>query len=131
MLQEPQRRLLVMVLATGLIGGLVGAGYLALLRIVEGVLGPESCAPGAHVLVLVGVGGVVALATRLLGRPADVELLVDNIHVLGGSEEVRSLRSLIPVSLQRQQGRVPDRAAGDDDGNDRIVGGRTISPRSR
>ncbi|MBX3315083.1 MAG: chloride channel protein [Actinobacteria bacterium] len=99
LLQEPRRRLLVMVLATGLVGGLVGAAYLALLEGVEGVLGPESWAPGAHVLVLVGVGGVVALATRLLGRPADVELLVDNIHVLGGTEEVRSLRSLIPVSL--------------------------------
>jgi H+/Cl- antiporter ClcA len=88
-----------MVLATGLAGGLVGATYLALLEVVEGVLGPESWAPGAHVLVLVGVGGVVALATRLLGRPADVELLVDNIHVLGGADEVRSLGSLIPVSL--------------------------------
>ncbi|MEZ5333716.1 MAG: chloride channel protein [Thermoanaerobaculia bacterium] len=99
LLQEPRRRLLVMVLATGLVGGLVGAAYLAVLEVVEGVLGPESWAPGAHVLVLVGVGGVVALATRLLGRPADVELLVDNIHVLGGADEVRSLRSLIPVSL--------------------------------
>ena len=99
MLREPRRRLLVMVLLTGLVGGLVGAAYLALLRVVEGVLGPEVWASGAHVVVLVGVGGVVALATRLLGRAADVELLVDNIHVLGGAEEVRSLRSLIPVSL--------------------------------
>lgn len=54
---------------------------------------------GAHLLVLAGVGGVVAVTTRLVGRTADVELLVDNIHVLGGADEARSLRSLIPVSL--------------------------------
>jgi H+/Cl- antiporter ClcA len=28
-----------------------------------------------------------------------VELLVDNIHVMGGTDDMRSLRSLVPVSL--------------------------------
>jgi H+/Cl- antiporter ClcA len=35
----------------------------------------------------------------VLGNPGDVELLVNNIHVLGGPQDVRDLRSLIPVSL--------------------------------
>ena len=43
--------------------------------------------------------GAVAALTRWLGSPSDVELLVDNIHVLGGAESVKSLKSLIPVSL--------------------------------
>jgi H+/Cl- antiporter ClcA len=47
----------------------------------------------------VGVGVAVGVLTRLLGNPGDVELLVNNIHVLGGPEDVRDLRSLIPVSL--------------------------------
>jgi H+/Cl- antiporter ClcA len=41
----------------------------------------------------------VGVLTRLLGNPGDVELLVNNIHLLGGPEDIRDLRSLIPVSL--------------------------------
>jgi H+/Cl- antiporter ClcA len=36
---------------------------------------------------------------RLLGSPGDVELLVDNIHVSGTAPAVRTLRSLVPMSL--------------------------------
>ena len=49
--------------------------------------------------VLGGVGVMVVLIARVLGNPGDVELLVDNIHVSGGATDVRSLRSLIPMSI--------------------------------
>ena len=87
------------VVITGLAGGLLGAAYLGTLRVADHLLGPDRWSLTAHLVVLVAVGTVVAALTRWLGHPADVELLVDNIHVLGGAEEVRSLRSLIPVSL--------------------------------
>ena len=98
-LDDPRRRLLCIVVVTGLAGGLVGAAYLALLRVVQHLLGPSAWSNPIHLVILVAVGAAVALLTRWLGNPSDVELLVDNIHVLGGAEDVRSLRSLIPVSL--------------------------------
>ncbi|HEX4821613.1 MAG TPA: chloride channel protein [Acidimicrobiales bacterium] len=52
-----------------------------------------------HGLILVGVGIVVAVLVAVLGSPGDVELMVDNIHVVGGHDNVKMLRSLIPVSL--------------------------------
>jgi len=52
-----------------------------------------------HGLILVGVGIAVAVLVHVLGSPGDVELMVDNIHVVGGHDNVRMLRSLIPVSL--------------------------------
>jgi H+/Cl- antiporter ClcA len=36
---------------------------------------------------------------RVLGSPGDVELLVDNIHVSGSESNLRSLRSLVPMSI--------------------------------
>lgn len=96
---RPRNRLLTMVVVTGLLGGVIGAAYLGLLKVVEHGLGPERWSLSAHLIVLAAVGVVVAALTHWLGNPAEVELLVDNIHVLGGAEEARSLRSLIPVSL--------------------------------
>src|SRR5699024_8248109 len=49
--------------------------------------------------ILMTIGLVVALLGHLPGSPADVELLVDNIHVQGGTRSLRHLRSLIPQSL--------------------------------
>lgn len=92
-------RMAVWLVAVGAVGGLGAAAFVAALSALEPVLGPEHHEPGVHLLVLVGVGAVVALVTRLLGPPGDVDLLVDNIHVLGGAAEARSLRSLLPVSL--------------------------------
>jgi len=89
----------ILIVAVGLGGGLVGAAYLAALEAVADVLGPEHWTDAAHVAVLVAVGIAVTLLVRYLGTPGDVELLVDNIHVEGGRDDVRSLRSLIPVSL--------------------------------
>ena len=52
-----------------------------------------------HGLILVVVGILVAVVVAVLGSPGDVELMVDNIHVVGGHDNVKMLRSLIPVSL--------------------------------
>jgi H+/Cl- antiporter ClcA len=87
------------VVAAGVSGGAIGAAYLAALTLLQGVLLPEHRGLVEQVVVMGVVGVVVAVLVRLLGRPGDVELLVDNIHVSGGADNVRSLRSLIPISL--------------------------------
>lgn len=98
-LARPSSRLLSLVVLTGVVGGLVGAAYLGLLELTDHAIGPEAWERWPHLLILVAVGVSVALITRWLGSPSGVELLVDNIHVSGGSKDVKSLRSLIPVSL--------------------------------
>jgi len=95
----PQRRLLVYVALSGVMGGLVGAAYIGLLHLFQDGLWPTHWATLLHLFILVGVGIAVGALTRVLGNPGDVELLVNNIHVLGGPEEIHDLRSLIPVSL--------------------------------
>ncbi|HPB45153.1 MAG: chloride channel protein [Microthrixaceae bacterium] len=94
-----RRRLAGLVVAAGLVGGLIGAAYLFVLELVSERLLPEHWSAAGHLGVMIVVGVVVTGLIRLLGPPSDVELLVDNIHVSGGAEGVRSLRSLIPVSL--------------------------------
>lgn len=99
-LPSPERRRLVgAVLATGLIGGGVGAAYLLVLRGLTAGLGPGARPVVAQIGVLVVVGAAIALLVRWLGPPDDVELLVGNIHVHGGADQVRGLRSLVPASL--------------------------------
>ncbi len=80
-------------------GGVVGAAFVAALKLLERFLWPTRSSDGAHLLILAGVGMTVGVLTQVLGTPGDVELLVNNIHVLGGAEDVHDLRSLIPVSL--------------------------------
>jgi H+/Cl- antiporter ClcA len=89
----------VAVVMVGVTGGLVGAAYVGALHLLQRVLGPDQHTSIVQVCILVGVGAAVALITRTLGETGNVELLVDNIHVLGGAEDVRALRSLIPASL--------------------------------
>jgi H+/Cl- antiporter ClcA len=91
--------MLVLVALVGVASGLVSAGFVAALRALTDVLGPENWSDTTHLFVLGGVGAAIALTTLLLGNPGDVELLVDNIHVSGGRSDIRDLRSLIPVSL--------------------------------
>jgi H+/Cl- antiporter ClcA len=69
------------------------------LKLLEKGLWPTHWSTGAHLAVLVAVGGAVGVLTRVLGTPGDVELLVNNIHVLGGAQDINDLKSLIPVSL--------------------------------
>ena len=92
-------RLLVATAVTGVVGGLVGAAYVAALTQLRRVLWPDHWSRGAHWLLLIGVGALIAGLFRILGEAGDTELLVDNIHVQGGDPELRSLRSLVPVSL--------------------------------
>lgn len=95
----PRNRLLLIVVAVGLLGGLVGAAFVGALNLLERILWPTHTSTAVHLLILVGVGISVGVLTHLLGTPGDVELLVNNIHVLGGAEDIRDLKSLIPVSL--------------------------------
>jgi H+/Cl- antiporter ClcA len=93
------RPLLGLVAVVGLFGGLIGAAYVSGLHLLERIVGPGHHVGWAQVAVLVVVGALIGVLTRALGDPGDVELLVDNIHVAGGSQDARALRSLLPVSL--------------------------------
>jgi H+/Cl- antiporter ClcA len=95
----PRRRLLVLVVLVGPGSGIIGAAYIGLLHVLQRALWPTHWAVGPRIVVMAAVGLAVAGLTRVLGQPGDVELLVNNIHVLGGNDDIRDLRSLIPVSL--------------------------------
>lgn len=93
-------RVIAGIVLCGTFGGALGAAYLAALDIVHHLIGPSAWSPVSHVLILVLVGGAVAGLARVLGRPADVELLLDNIHVPDGNgRHDARLRSLLPISL--------------------------------
>ena len=84
----------------GAVGGLIGFAYLAILHGCEHVLGPQARGPWLHLVVMVVVGVAIGRLTKWLGSPGDIELLMDNVHVLeNGKADVRQLRSLIPISL--------------------------------
>jgi hypothetical protein len=91
--------LLGLTLMVGVLGGALGAAYLLALHLLQHVLWPSHWHGATGFAVLGGVGVAVAVLTRFLGSPGDVELLVDNIHVSGGPSSVRTLRSLVPASL--------------------------------
>jgi len=83
----------------GVASGAVGAAYLLALHFLQHVLGPERWGNVAEIGVLAATGAAVVVIREVLGRPGDVELLVDNIHVSGSAPGVRTLRSLVPMSL--------------------------------
>ena len=87
------------VLAIGVAGAAIGLAFLSLMRLLESGLGPEHTGPWVHLGIMTATGLVVGVLMRVLGHTGNVELLVDDIHVLGGNREYRNLRSLIPVSL--------------------------------
>jgi H+/Cl- antiporter ClcA len=87
------------VVAVGLAGGLVGAAYVGALHLAQRWLWPTHHTQLATLAILVAVGAAVAVITRVGGDAGNVELLVDNIHVLGGVDDVGRLRPLIPASL--------------------------------
>ncbi len=87
------------VAVVGVASGLLGAAYVGVLHLLQRFLDPSLHGPAIQLGILVAVGAAVALITRVGGETGNVELLVDNIHVLGGAEDVRALRSLIPASL--------------------------------
>ncbi|MFN8105442.1 MAG: chloride channel protein [Acidimicrobiia bacterium] len=92
-------RLLLGVCAVGAMGGAGGAAYVGLLHLLDRTIGPGSHSGAVQIVILTAVGLAVALLVRFLGSPGDVELLVDNIHVLGGKEDLHEMRSLLPASL--------------------------------
>jgi H+/Cl- antiporter ClcA len=91
--------LAVPVVVVGLVGGLVGAAYVAALHLLQRWLWPTHHGEWATLAILVAVGGAIALIARIGGESGTVELLVDNIHVLGGTDDIRRTRPLIPASL--------------------------------
>ncbi len=93
-------RVIAGIVLCGMIGGALGAAYLAALDLIHDLIGPHAWSRTNHVVVLVLVGIAVAGLVRVLGRPADVELLVDNIHVPDDNDKHDArLRSLLPISL--------------------------------
>ncbi|MCB9896446.1 MAG: chloride channel protein [Planctomycetes bacterium] len=86
--------------AVGAVGGLLGFLYLALLHGAEHVLGPHGHDPWLHVVLMVAVGWTIGRLVERLGSPGDIELLMDNVHLLGKERaRVRQLVSLLPISL--------------------------------
>ncbi len=93
-------RLVAAITCAGVLGGALGAAYLWCLEIGTELIGPGGWSQAGQVAVLVVVGVCVSVLVAVLGRPADVELLVDNIHVPGGTSQTPArLRSLLPISL--------------------------------
>src|SRR5579871_1674233 len=93
-------RTIVPVILIGAMGAIMGLAYLSVLRVLQRVLGPEHSGLWAHLLIMGAVGLAIGVIKRLIGNPGEMELLVDNIHVLGGHDDLGgSLRSLVPVSL--------------------------------
>lgn len=102
---------MALIVAIGFGGGAAGAAYLAVLDVLSELIGPEQWNGGGQIAVLVATGVVVSVLIARLGRTADVELLVGNIHVSGMTDHDAGpaggsprnsdgrLRSLIPVSL--------------------------------
>ena len=91
--------LAMLVVVSGLLGGVVGSAYLAVLTALQHEFFPQHWSLAGHFGVMAVVAVLIAVIARVLGPPGNVELLVDNIHVAGGDDDVRSLRSLIPISL--------------------------------
>ena len=97
--EPPRGHLLGLVVVVGLVSGLAGAAFVETLRGLTDLIGPSNWGRAGALGVLAAAGLLIGVLTRVLGNPGDVELLVDNIHVSGGREDIRDLRSLIPVSI--------------------------------
>jgi H+/Cl- antiporter ClcA len=87
------------VVLVGAGGGLVGAAYVGVLHLLQRWLGPNHHGSVAVIAILVSAGAAVTVIARIGGDMGNVELLVDNIHVMGGADDVRRTRPLIPASL--------------------------------
>ncbi len=91
--------LLLATIAVGIASGAAGALYLLGIHLLQHGLWPDRWGDAEVFVVLAATGVAVVVIARVLGTPGDVELLVDNIHVSGGPSSIRSLRSLVPMSL--------------------------------
>jgi len=93
------QRIFPQIFLVGALGGIIGLVYLQLLSFLGVWLAPDTHLAWTHVLVMAGIGLVIAVLIKILGNPGNVELLVNNIHLIGGQDDFKHLRSLIPVSL--------------------------------
>ena len=98
-MRRSREQLGVAVLAVGLAGGAVGAAYVSILHVLTRAIGPDHHGALTTTAILAAVGVAVVVLTRVTGPSGNVELLVDNIHVLGGADDARRLRTLLPASL--------------------------------
>lgn len=96
---EAATRFWLLVIAVGIASGLAGGAYVEALRGLTRLLGPQNWARGTHLVLFGAIGAAIGAMTLLIGNPGDVELLVDNIHIQGGAQDLRQLPSLIPISL--------------------------------
>lgn len=93
------RRLGPWLVLVGLGGGLLGMGFIAWVKVVGSLVGPDQHPDIAQIAILGCVGLVVGVATARWGTTGGVDLLVDNIHVLGGPRRRRGLRTLLPSAI--------------------------------
>jgi H+/Cl- antiporter ClcA len=100
-LRQPVRHwwLLGASLLAGTAGGLTSLAYLGALSAAKLVLWPGRTPGPAHWILLIMVGAVISILLSLLGDPGSTGDLVKSIHDSGGPSTLRSLRSLVPVSL--------------------------------
>jgi H+/Cl- antiporter ClcA len=83
----------------GVAGGLTSLAYLAVLSAVKVLLWPGRTSASVHWILLVAIGAVISILLVVLGDPGETGELVNSIHVDGGPSTLRSLKSLVPVSL--------------------------------
>ena len=117
-------RLIAAVGVTGVVGGLIGAAYVAASHPAPSrALADATGRVGAHWLLLIAVGAVIAVLLRLLGDAGDTELLVDNIHVSGGADRLgpSGRSSPCPCSASRSAAASAPRRRSADDGHHRVV----------
>lgn len=98
LLSTSTKRLLIVVVITGLAGGAVGAAYLAALRALTNVLGPDAWTSGADLVVLVAVGAVIGSWSAGSVRPRGWNCSSTTSTCWVGPTRDWA-RSLIPASL--------------------------------
>ncbi len=98
---EKSNRFLLWVFAVGLCSAVCGAAYLAVLKRLFSWIGPGAWASNQiiHGLLLIAAGALIVFIERWAGPSGNVEMLVDNIHEMGGNRDRKNLLSLIPASL--------------------------------
>ena len=83
----------------GVIGGLASTLYLGALSLAARVLWPDHSSWLVHGFLFIVTGAVISILLWVLGDPGQTGAMVDDIHARGGPSSVRTLVSLVPVSL--------------------------------
>jgi H+/Cl- antiporter ClcA len=92
-------RRLVWLVGVGVTGGLAGLAFMSMLSVARQGLGPDGRGAAPQIVVLVGAGLFTGVLAQRWGSTGGVDLLVDNIHVLGGPRERRGLLTVIPSAV--------------------------------